>query len=73
MDYLKLSILGIVTLVAAMAANWAHDISYQFHALLIMVVAFAMFVMTLRKTEDEPTPIDASGYEDGVIRAGNAS
>ena len=72
MDYVKLIILGLVTLLAAMAASWGHDLAYQVHAFLIMVIAAAMFIWVLRHT-DEPVriaPAQDGIYEDGVIRAG---
>jgi len=53
MNYVKLILLGMVTLIAAMAANWAHDLAYQVHALLIMVVAFGMFIWVLRHTDED--------------------
>ncbi|AKS44960.1 cytochrome c oxidase cbb3-type subunit 1 [Octadecabacter temperatus] len=71
MNYLKLVILGLVTLFAAIATNWAHDLAYQVHALLIMLVAAGMFIWVLRRT-DEPPKVDSPSavYFDGVIRAG---
>jgi cytochrome c oxidase cbb3-type subunit 1 len=71
MNYVKLVILGLVTLFAAMAANWAHDLAYQVHAFLIMVVAFGMFIWVLRHTDEPSTATgDTDIYFDGVIRAG---
>ncbi|SFR09235.1 cytochrome-c oxidase, cbb3-type subunit I [Poseidonocella sedimentorum] len=71
MDYLKLSILGLIALFAAMGANYAHDLSYQVHAVLIMLIASAMFIWVLRNT-DEPKPVadPHTGYFDDVIRYG---
>ena len=43
MDYVKLIVLGIVALLAAVAANWAHDLAYQVHAILIMLIAGGLF------------------------------
>ena len=71
MNYLKLTLLGLVTLFAAIATNWAHDLAYQVHAFLIMVIAFSMFIWVLRNTDEPVRTIDHSGvYFDGVIRAG---
>ena len=39
MDFIKLSFLAIIAVLAAMAANWAHDLAYQIHAILIMMIA----------------------------------
>jgi cytochrome c oxidase cbb3-type subunit 1 len=70
MDYLKLILLGFITLGAALASSWAHDLAYQLHALLLMFIAFGMFVWVLRNT-DEPKAAPQDGvYTDGVIRAG---
>ena len=54
-DYLKLAILGLTALLAAIAANYARDLAYQVHAIIIMLVAGGMFLWTLRQT-DEPKP-----------------
>ena len=69
MDYFKLVILAVVAAVAAVGANWAHDLAYQVHAILIMTVASGLFVWVLRGI-DEPKPVAETGYADGVIRAG---
>ena len=72
MDYLKLAALGFVTLLALMAADWAHDVAYQVHALLIAAITFGMFVWVLNHTNEPLGEVeDVSGtYFDGVIRAG---
>ena len=70
MEYLKLLVLGLIMLFAAIAADWGHDLSYKVHALIILAVAAGMFIMTLRKTGDPAPAVDASGYLDGVVRAG---
>ncbi|MEO0862960.1 MAG: cbb3-type cytochrome c oxidase subunit I, partial [Pseudomonadota bacterium] len=70
-DYLKLIALGLVALCAAIAANFARDLAYQMHALLIVLVAGGMFLWVLRGME-EPAKVQATpyGYMDGPIRAG---
>ncbi|MEY1554836.1 cytochrome-c oxidase, cbb3-type subunit I [Yoonia sp. R2331] len=72
MDYVKLLLLGIITFVAALAANWGRDVAYQVHALLIMLVAGGMFLWVLRRTNESRPEAAAAGsqYADGVIRAG---
>ncbi len=71
MDYLKLIILGLVTLFAAIASSWAHDLAYQVHAVLIMLVAAGMFIWVLRHTDEPAGPAPDQGiFLDGVIRAG---
>ncbi|MFV2053947.1 cytochrome-c oxidase, cbb3-type subunit I [Aliiroseovarius sp. YM-037] len=70
MNYIKLIVLGLIALCAAIAANYARDLGYQVHALIVMLVAGGMFLWTLRNT-DEPVKVSASAaYMDDVIRAG---
>ncbi|MEM8729847.1 MAG: cbb3-type cytochrome c oxidase subunit I, partial [Pseudomonadota bacterium] len=70
---LKIVLSGLVALVAAMAANWAHDLAYQVHALLIMLIAGGLCLYHIRHA-GEPTaeyvgaPVE--GYMDDVVRAG---
>jgi len=68
-DYVKLVVLGLIALLAVIAASYARDFGYQVHALIIMVVAGGMFLYTLRRT-DEPKPAPELGYMDDVVRAG---
>ena len=68
-DWIKIASLGIVALCAAIAANWARDMAYQVHALIIMAVAAGLFVWTVRRA-DEPAPDRSRSYMDDVIRAG---
>jgi len=71
MDYVKLILLGLVAIFAALAANWAHDLAYQVHAFLIMVIAAAMFIWVLRGIDEPPQGMaETDIYFDGVIRAG---
>ncbi len=68
-NYIKLIVLAVITLLAAMAANNAHDLAYQIHAIIVVLVAGGVFVYTLRHTNDPPRPAE-TGYADGVIKAG---
>jgi cytochrome c oxidase cbb3-type subunit 1 len=68
-DYLKLAVLALVALLAAMAANFAHDLAYQVHAVIVMLVAGGLFLWTIRQV-DEPRPDPSLSYMDGVVRAG---
>ncbi|MFT5797117.1 MAG: cytochrome c oxidase cbb3-type subunit 1 [Candidatus Azotimanducaceae bacterium] len=71
MDYVKLVFLGVITLIAAIASSWARDLAYQIHALLIMFIAFGIFIWVLRNTDETVPAMDHDGiYFDGVIRAG---
>ena len=42
-NYIKLIVLGVVTLIAMMGINFARDLAYQVHAAIIMVVAGGRF------------------------------
>ncbi|WP_114283834.1 cytochrome-c oxidase, cbb3-type subunit I [Candidatus Halocynthiibacter alkanivorans] len=68
-NYIKLVVLALITLMAAIAANFARDLAYQVHAIIIIAVAGGLFVRTLRNT-DEPVRPAETGYMDGVIRYG---
>ena len=71
-NYIKLLVLGLVTLFAMIAANFARDLAYQVHMILIMLVSGGLFLWTLRRT-DEPAYANAhpqDQYFDSVIRAG---
>ncbi|MBV1903616.1 MAG: cbb3-type cytochrome c oxidase subunit I, partial [Marinosulfonomonas sp.] len=68
-NYLKLIVLGLIALLAAIAANFGRDLPYQVHAIIIMLVAGGLFLWTVRRT-DEPSPPPSLEYMDGVVRAG---
>ncbi|MGZ9810162.1 cytochrome-c oxidase, cbb3-type subunit I [Pseudoroseicyclus sp. H15] len=70
MDILKLVLLAIVTLLAAMAANFGHDLAYTVHAVIVMLVAGGLFIYFLRGTGEPRTPPDPHAYMDGPVRAG---
>jgi len=68
-DYLKLTVLGLVGLGAAIASNYARDLPYMVSAVIIMLAAGITFLWVLRHMGDEVP--DLSGeYLDGVVRAG---
>ena len=48
-NYVKLIALGLITLFAAMAANWGRDLAYIVHAIIIMAVSAYMFMRVLRQ------------------------
>ncbi len=71
-NYIKLIALGLVTLFAMIGSNYARDLAYQVHAIIVMMVAGGLFLYTLRQT-NEPEPAVAgleNEYFDSVIRAG---
>jgi cytochrome c oxidase cbb3-type subunit 1 len=70
-DYLKLVVLALVALFAAMAANFARDPAYMVHAIIVMIVAGGLFLWSLRRTDEYRVPTDDSlSYMDGPVRAG---
>jgi len=69
-DYLKLVVLGLVALLAAIAANYARDFPFQLHMLLFMVAAGGLFLWTLRRMEEPRRAPARDGYMDGPVRAG---
>lgn len=71
-NYIKLIVLGLVTLFAMIATNYARDLAYQVHAVIVMLVAGGLFLYTLRHT-GEAVPAAGSlqnEYFDSVVRAG---
>jgi len=71
LDYVKLLILGLVAVLAAIAASYARDMLYMVHMILVMVTASGLFLWQLRRT-DEPVPAEVleTEYMDGPVRVG---
>ncbi|PWK60219.1 cytochrome-c oxidase, cbb3-type subunit I [Roseicyclus mahoneyensis] len=69
LDYVKLLILGLVAVCAAIAANYARDAAYLVHALLIMSAAAITFVYVLRRTGEPKLATPQNEYMDGPVRA----
>ena len=70
-NYIKLFALGIVVVISMIAVNYARDVAYMVHAIIVMLVAMGLFIWTLRHTDDPVYNLDYSGeYMDGVVRAG---
>ena len=68
-DYVKLIALAGVVFLAAITANYAHDLPYMVNALEVSAAAFITFIYVLRHV-GEATEHDQSQYMDDVIRAG---
>ncbi|WP_112310666.1 cytochrome-c oxidase, cbb3-type subunit I [Pseudogemmobacter bohemicus] len=68
-DYVKLIALGLIAVLAAIAANFARDLAYQINAITVMLAAAITFVVVLRGV-GEPKVINKNEYMDGVVRAG---
>jgi len=69
LDYMKLLILGLVAVCAAIAANYARDLAYLVHALLIMSAAAITFLYVLRRTGEPKVAVPVNEYMDGPVRA----
>ncbi len=69
LDYLKLVILGVVVVCAAIAANYARDAAYLVHMLLFMAVGGGLFLYTLRRMGEPAAPVPTHEYMDGPVRA----
>ena len=68
-DYIKLVLLGLIAVLAAIAAGKGHDLPFQVNAIVVMLAAAATFVWVLRR-HGEPVRHPANEYMDGVVRAG---
>ncbi len=70
----KLALQGVVIVLAALAANWGHDLAYRVNALVVMIAAAVAFLWTMGRESGAPMPnghpAPATGYMDDVIRAG---
>ncbi len=69
-NYVKLILLGLIALLAAIAANMARDPGYLVNAIVVMLVAAGMFVWTLRRVDEPVRAVDTSQYMDDVVRFG---
>ncbi len=69
LDYAKLLILGLVAVLAAIAAQYARDVPYMVHAVLIMLVAAGVFLWQLRRMGEPALPAPMDEYNDGPVRA----
>jgi cytochrome c oxidase cbb3-type subunit 1 len=69
LDYLKLVILGVVVVCAAIAANYARDAAYLVHMLLFMAAGGGLFLYTLRRMGEPAAPVPTHEYMDGPVRA----
>ena len=68
-DYVKLIVLALIAVLAAIGANYAHDLPYMVNALVVMLAAAITFVWQLRNV-GEPSHHPQNEYLDGVVRAG---
>ena len=73
-DVIKLIVLGVIAVFAAIGANYAHDLAYMVNALTVMLAAGLTSLWQLRSMDDPRRAASRVGieseYMDGVIRAG---
>ncbi|MBL3569048.1 cytochrome-c oxidase, cbb3-type subunit I [Rhodovulum sulfidophilum] len=69
-DYVKIAVLGVIAVFAAVAAFMARDMAYMVHAVIILLVAGGLAAWTVRGLGAPKPVIDKTGYMDDVIRAG---
>lgn len=73
-DVIKLIVLGVIAVLAAIGANYAHDLAYMVNALTVMLAAGLTFLWQLRHMDDPRQParlaVAQGEYLDGVVRAG---
>ena len=70
-NYIKLIVLGVIVLLALVAANYARDLAYLVNALTVALAGAIAFIWVLRHTDEPVAAADLSGeYMDGVVRAG---
>ncbi len=65
----KAIVLGVIVLAAAIATNFAHDLAYKVHAIIIIIWAGYLFIREIGKIGNKPVPVE-TGYLDGVVRVG---
>ncbi|KGJ04958.1 cytochrome c oxidase cbb3-type subunit 1 [Paracoccus halophilus] len=75
LDTIKLIALGIITVMTAMAANYARsdDPAFMVNALIVMLAAGFMFIRVLRQMGNEQPSLEPhpeTRYMDDVVRAG---
>ena len=68
-NYGIILLFAVITVLAAIAANFGRDLAYQVNAITVMLVAGFLFIWYVRRTGDPPAP-RPTGYNDGVVRAG---
>ncbi len=69
-DYLKLAVLGLVVVVAAVAASMARDLAYLVHMLVIILAAGITFFWIIRRIGEPVQVASQNEYMDGPVRYG---
>jgi cytochrome c oxidase cbb3-type subunit I len=69
-DYIKLAVLGVVVVVAAVAASMARDLPYLVHMLVIMLASAVTLIWLIRRVGEPVPAANPNEYMDGPIRFG---
>jgi cytochrome c oxidase cbb3-type subunit 1 len=69
-DYIKLLVLGVTTILAAIGVQYGWDLPYKVNAAVVMLAAAATFIYTPRGMEQPKLAAPMGEYNDGMIRAG---
>ena len=59
-DYIKLILLGVVAVIAAIAANYGRDLAYTVNMAIVMVFAASFFIYYLRRTDEPQAGVEPS-------------
>ena len=70
LNYLKLIVLGLIAIFSMIAINYARDVAYMIHAIIILAVSAGLFVWVLRHTDEPSQPAPQNEYMDDVVRYG---
>jgi cytochrome c oxidase cbb3-type subunit I len=69
-DYIKLAVLALAVVVAAVAAGLARDLPYMVHALAMMTAAGITFIWQIRRVGEVVPAANPNEYMDGPVRFG---
>ncbi|MFN4058036.1 MAG: cytochrome-c oxidase, cbb3-type subunit I [Roseinatronobacter sp.] len=69
-DYIKLAVLGLAVVIAAIAAGMARDLPYMVHALAMMLAAGITLIWLIRRVGEAVPAHNPNEYMDGPIRYG---
>ncbi len=69
-DYIKLAVLALAVVVAAVAAGLARDLPYMVHALAMMTAAAITFIWQIRRIGEVVPAANPNEYMDGPVRFG---
>jgi cytochrome c oxidase cbb3-type subunit I len=69
-DYIKLAVLALAVVVAAVAAGLARDLPYMVHALAMMTAAAITFIWQIRRVGEVVPAANPNEYMDGPVRFG---